>query len=307
MLGIAVITYNRLQSAKTAVERVLAHTTQPFQLVIADDGSSDGTALEFRKQGIQVISAKNMGVCWNKNRALFYLHNIAKCDPIILLEDDSWPIENGWESDWIEATSSYGHINLAGGWFSQAFVSGLGTPQDPIFSQAISGQCSAYSAEALSYVGYLDTRFVGYGVGHVEHSTRLLRAGYGGYIAGRATGSKYRFLLINSRIKVTSPETFKTQVQIDKNHELMQSIRGEPVFRAAWRTDLEMAQFRSEIDRTKSTEAAGLFDEEFYLKLYPDVALAVSKGSISSGEHHYNLHGSSELRLRRLIQHKVDT
>jgi Glycosyl transferase family 2 len=306
MLGIAVITYNRIQSAKTVVERVLQHTTLPFQLIVADDGSSDGTAEEFRRQNVKVISAANMGVCWNKNRALFYLNNVAKCDPIILLEDDSWPIEDGWEADWVEAALNYGHINLAGAWFSDSFISGSGTPQDPIISNAISGQCSAYSADALSYVGYLDTRFIGYGIGHVEHSTRLVRAGYGGYIAGRAVGSKYRFLLINSRIKVTSPETFKLQSQIDRNQEVMRIIREEPVFRAAWRTDAQLAQLRSEVDTTRGVEITGSFDEDFYLKLYPDVASAVSKGAIPSGEYHYHLHGSSELRLKPMIRHKVD-
>src|SRR5947209_7320105 len=72
-LGIGVITYNRRQIVLETVDRVLAHTNQPFAFVVADDGSEDGTADHLRDNNIVVASGSNMGIAWNKNRALFYL------------------------------------------------------------------------------------------------------------------------------------------------------------------------------------------------------------------------------------------
>ena len=300
MLGIAVVSYNRIEGVKNAIKHIEENTVQPFELVVADDGSSDQSSSILRELGYTVVSGRNMGVCWNKNRALFYLAYVKKCSSIILMEDDTWPVAQGWESDWIEAIGYYGHINLAGAWFSQGFVSGSGTPNDPFLSSLFSGQCCGYGAESLSYVGYLDTRFHGYGSGHVEHTRRFIRAGYGGLYVRNGDRLDLRFLLINSSIKVTRESTYRNEDQVARNEHLLNEIRDESVYRAPWRTDLEMTQFRSEI-RGAQSEISDLFDEAFYLQSYPDVAGAVSRGECASGELHYLQHGRHERRLARYV------
>ena len=45
----------------------------------------------------RVVTGRNMGIAWNKNRALFLLGAIAQCDVVILLEDDSFPTSDGWD------------------------------------------------------------------------------------------------------------------------------------------------------------------------------------------------------------------
>ncbi|HET6196399.1 MAG TPA: glycosyltransferase, partial [Acetobacteraceae bacterium] len=179
-VGIGVITYNRKDVLAETLARVRAHTKTPCALAVADDGSTDGTGDLVRSQSVTLVTGRNMGIAWNKNRALFLLGAVVNCDVVILLEDDSYPTEDGWEQEWIQATQAWGHVNLAGPWFSDSFLRGTGTVDDPIVSKDVTAQCSGYSRAALLYGGYFDSRFRGYGFEHIEHSRRMVRVGYGG-------------------------------------------------------------------------------------------------------------------------------
>src|SRR6185312_2852292 len=122
----------------------------------------------------------NMGIAWNKNRALFLLAQMLGCEVGLLLEDDTHPVCNGWEAEWIEAANRWGHANWAGPGMRAQFLSGSGTAADPIRSRSVTAQCASYTRNALTYGGYFDSRFKGYGHEHVEHTRRLIRVGYGG-------------------------------------------------------------------------------------------------------------------------------
>lgn len=104
-----------------------------------------------------------MGIAWNKNRALFFLHQILGCDVVILFEDDCYPNNVDWQSDWVAAAQRWGQINFAGGWFRDQVIEGSGTADHPFLSTSVSGQCTALNREALSACGYLDSRFKSYG------------------------------------------------------------------------------------------------------------------------------------------------
>jgi glycosyltransferase involved in cell wall biosynthesis len=246
-LGIGIVTYNRRALVAETVTRVLAHTIHPFTLVVADDGSQDGTAGAERARGVVVASGRNMGISWNKNRALFYLLALARCDIVILLEDDSYPDSDGWEQEWIIGASKWGHTNIAGGWFENSFVSGSGSVDDPFHSIDVSAQCSAYSREAILYAGYLDSRFKGYGFEHVEHSVRLMRHGYGGEFRTVSGIHRPVHLLIRGGIKVTHPPSYSNKEDVNRNQALCQLLLRDQSYRAPWHDDAEMAQFRAEM------------------------------------------------------------
>ena len=40
-----------------------------------------------------------------------------------------------------------------------------------------------------------------------------------------------------------------------------------------------------------------MFDEDYYLKRYPELSQAIKDGHIDSGSHHYRLHGFRERRI----------
>ena len=247
-VGIGIVTYNRRNVFAETLARVRAHTKSPCALVVADDGSADGTAELVRAEKLTLVTGRNMGIAWNKNRALFLLGAVAQCDVVILLEDDSYPTMDGWEQEWIEATHRWGHVNLAGPWLSPGFLKGSGTIDDPILSKDITAQCSGFSRAALLYGGYFDSRFRGYGQEHVEHSRRLLRVGYGGSYEDIDGEVRPIYKMLKSCIEVTNPHSFSNPADRDRNWLICRELLFEETHRMPWQDDAELLQFRGEMD-----------------------------------------------------------
>jgi hypothetical protein len=146
-----------------------------------------------------------------------------------------------------------GHVNLAGEWFSSAFRWGAGTPNDPVLSSDVSGQCEGFSRSALLFSGYLDTRFRGYGYGHVEHTQRMIRHGYGGVWQQTENGREPLYALIRSPIAVSSTESFLDKAQQARNLALFEAIMDDHSHRMPWRDDAELTRFRGEIEASGIT------------------------------------------------------
>ena len=127
-VGIGIVTFNRKDIVASTIDRVRQFTRDPDAvMVVADDGSSDGTLEMLREKQVPVITGVNMGIAWNKNRALFLLSHMLNCETVILLEDDTQPTRAGWEQEWITATRRWGHANFAADWMQEHFLSGAGT------------------------------------------------------------------------------------------------------------------------------------------------------------------------------------
>lgn len=241
-VGIGVVTYNRKARVQQTIERIRELTSHEYRLVVADDGSTDGT-LQALSDQTMVVTGENRGIAWNKNRALFFLKVHVRCDVIVLLEDDAFPTERDWLAGWVEAAQRWGHVNYAGTWFREAFMGGTGTARDPVTSHEVSGQCSAFSAEALDYVGYMDTRFGKYGFEHAEHSHRLRLAGFGG------TLDPDSYYLINGGVGVSGAEASTGNPDaIAANGEIYAAIMREDArYVGAWRDGEERARLLREM------------------------------------------------------------
>lgn len=258
-VGIGIITYNRRDLLQETIARVRKYTCRDdTDLVVADDGSTDGTVAMLRHDDVPVVTGVNMGIAWNKNRALYLLAQIRRCEVVLLLEDDTLPNRTGWERDWIEATSRMGHVNFAGDWLDKAgFVGGDGTADDPIMGRQITAQCAGYSREALDWAGYFDSRFRGYGHEHVEHSRRLVRCGYGG--TERWTGGEEEVLyaMIKCDFDLRPAASTLDAEQVACNLTTAHAIMSDHNYRAPWRNLSELRQFRAEIRSAVETRPQG--------------------------------------------------
>jgi hypothetical protein len=199
-----------------------------------------------RDQKVPVITGANMGIAWNKNRALFLLSYVLGCETVILLEDDTQPCRTGWEAEWMDATRRWGHVNYAADWMHEHFESGTGTPADPMLSLAVTAQCSAYSREALTYGGYYDPRFKGYGHEHVEHTRRLMRIGYGGIDEHVNGMERVRYFMIKGDLTVVNSKSYFNSEEEERNCQLARQLLRVHGYRAPWGSDDELRQFRSE-------------------------------------------------------------
>jgi hypothetical protein len=248
-VGIGIITYNRKATVAATIERVRALTREPnAALVVADDGSDDGTPGMLRDMRVPVVTGINMGIAWNKNRALFVLSQLLGCETVILLEDDAQPVAAGWESHWMTAARRWGHVNYAGGWLREHFLSGSGTAEDPFRATMVTAQCAGFSRGALTYAGYFDPRFGGYGHEHVEHTRRMIRLGYGGGVEQRNGQEQVIFHLITGSIAMVESTSHGDAAAADKNLSLAHQLMSFQGYRAPWGDDREARQFRSEAE-----------------------------------------------------------
>ncbi len=88
-VSVIIPTHNRLQSLKIAISSVLEQTYPVLELIIIDDGSSDGTAAWLQQQSAPVccIRQDNFGVSHARNRGI----EEARGQWIALLDsDDHW-------------------------------------------------------------------------------------------------------------------------------------------------------------------------------------------------------------------------
>ncbi len=257
-VGIGVISYNRRDLLRETIGLIRAHTLHRHaSLVVADDGSTDGTLEMLQSIRAPYVTGPNGGVVRNKNRVLFLLAEIARCDVVILLEDDTQPTRTGWDTVWIAGAMRYGHVNMALDHLSEHFLYGTGSAADPIGSKAISAQCVAFSWEALRYAGYFDSRFKGFGHGHVEHSIRMVRCGYGGAEEMVDGARKMIFKLVRSDLVARAAPSYGSDIERERNLILTHQVVNEEVYRAPWRSDAEMRQFRSEMQAAQARQPEG--------------------------------------------------
>lgn len=244
-IGIVVCSFNRKNILANTLEKIIKNTSVRFDLVVSDDGSSDGTAAMLDDMKIEYITGENRGIAWNKNRALFYLKNKKNVDIIILIEDDTFPLEFGWEEDWISATKRWGHINLAASHWPSNFSYGKGTADDPYRSGHVSAQCAGFTKEAVELVGYFDSRFRGYGMEHVEHSNRMVKAGFGGKYRTDST-DRILYYLIKSNLTVDLIDENIDKQRNNPNVGLFFQLQRECLYRSPWRNNEERIIFLSE-------------------------------------------------------------
>jgi glycosyltransferase involved in cell wall biosynthesis len=243
-IGIAVITFNRLKRLQQSIEAIKQFNGPNIELVVADDGSQDETVTWCRDNVIPCITAANSGVVANKNRALYYLHELKQCDVSILLEDDCYPVQDNWHQQWALSALVWGHINFAHQRIlgqTDKLLSGSGSISDPYLSQLVTGQCTATSRSALEKVGYLNPSFKGYGCGHVEWTERFLAFGYHPHTR---LSEAPLFACINAGIFSLDAPTFKDSVDLERNRAIKRELTKRiKTYQPPWQSEAERLTF----------------------------------------------------------------
>lgn len=196
-VGIGITTYNRKNNLRATLKGIF-ETSKPDIVVVSDDGSTDGTH-ELRDEFPNVIWLfnENGGIARNKNRLLFRLFAIERCDVVFLMEDDVVPVEKNWLIRWTATTNAYNHVNMRFPWMSEP-ICGLGASPSPWVSRDLTCQIMGLTSKAWRRCGYMDPRFTGYGYEHIEYSRRLARENMGGWYL--AEEDEFQFICLSDEM-----------------------------------------------------------------------------------------------------------
>jgi len=241
--AIVLITYNRLPILKETLKRVHELTEGGYDLFVADDGSSDGSAEYCRSHNIKVVTGRNRGIAANKNRGLFAAMNYSAADVILLLEDDCQPDIWGWNQTWVAMTLRWQHVCFGPGttWPAEYTHAGTGSVEDPYRTKFLTAQMIGVTRTAVNQVGYLSPYFKRYGHEHVEWTYRFAKHGY---------FPMDDFVCCNFGLALVDAGTFYTKKDVDTNGRIMKrlvSSHHKKRFQPPWKNVFHRRRFLTEI------------------------------------------------------------
>ncbi len=195
-VSIVILGFNQLALTKKCIESITAYTRQSFELILVDNGSSDGTGEYFNSiPGAKVIiNEKNLGVAKGWNQGL----KVAQGDYLMVLNNDTIVVP-GWLENMVRLSECSSQIGIIGPRSNN--ISGPQVIPDTKLNteleiqdfgskwqkendlkamefERITGFCMLIPKLAFDRIGFFDER---YGKGNFEDDDYCLRAKYMGY------------------------------------------------------------------------------------------------------------------------------
>jgi GT2 family glycosyltransferase/2-polyprenyl-3-methyl-5-hydroxy-6-metoxy-1,4-benzoquinol methylase len=122
-VSIVMLTWNRLDVTRPAIESLRAQTTQPYELIVVDNGSTDETPAyldTLEREGVRVIrNAENRGVAAGWNQGL----RVATGDCLMVLNNDVL-VAGDWLQRMVRAAYTIPRVGMVG-----CRASSIGGPQ----------------------------------------------------------------------------------------------------------------------------------------------------------------------------------
>ena len=238
LTSIIILTFNQLKHTKLCLQSIEKCTPQPHELILVDNGSTDGTLGYLRKyandrNNVRVISNKeNLGFAAGNNQGLA----VANGNYVLMLNNDT-VVTEGWLGRMLSVFERYPEVGIVG-----PVSNNISGPQQvkeasyrslddmPSFAkkwsaehdgqsmefQRVVGFCLLAKREVIDRIGGLDEKF---GSGNFEDDDFCLRAAAVGYKARIAQ---------NAFIHHTGSQTFKGaginyQQSLERNWEIFKS------------------------------------------------------------------------------------
>ena len=206
--SIMMVTYNRLELTKQTLEDLFKTTDYPFNLIIVDNGSNDGTVdyltdtllnnkSEHLKEYNIIQNKENLGIATGRNLALYKAIHQYNAQWLVTIDNDVL-VPNGWLSEAIEILQSCPQfaaigVNMEGVQYPMVTKGGKSfqeKPQGNLGTAAMIFRRSLH--EMLGYFNYSDynkfygledsdfgmrIRVVGFKLGYIKENGKHLGEG----------------------------------------------------------------------------------------------------------------------------------
>lgn len=196
LTSIIILTYNQLKYTKITLDSIRKHTKVPYEIIVVDNASSDGTVefLKTQKHIRAVFNKENLGFPAGCNQGM----EIANGDYVLLLNNDV-VVLNSWLEGLIECAESDRKIGIVGpmsNWISgnqlERNVTYKTVSQVHEFAAdyrrrnrkqwidvpRIAGFCMLIKKEVIDEIGGLDAA---YGIGNCEDDDFCVRSNLAGF------------------------------------------------------------------------------------------------------------------------------
>jgi GT2 family glycosyltransferase len=201
LTSIIILTLNNLAKTKKCLESIRTYTPEEYELIIVDNGSTDGT-IPFLKQFPEIkliCNTENKGFAGGCNQAL----KIAKGEQFLLLNNDTI-VSHKWLFNMLQALHSNSQVGLVGPLSNMtlhqqlykmeytndeeyhrfALHQNIHNPGRWKSVPVLSGFCLLFKREVLGEIGLLDEQ---YNIGNfedIDYCYRALKAGFKALVAG---------------------------------------------------------------------------------------------------------------------------
>ncbi len=165
-ISVVVCSFNGSRTIRECCEGLLKLEYPDFEVIVVDDGSSDGTGAIAAEYGFRVISTENRGLSSARNTGLA----AATGEIVAYLDDDAYP-DPHWLSYLAATFSTSDHVGvggpnvppLRGGLVAECVANAPGSPSHVLLTdeeaEHLPGCNMAFRKSALEAIGGFDPRF----------------------------------------------------------------------------------------------------------------------------------------------------
>lgn len=196
LVSIIVLEFNTLEVLKPCIASILANTVHPYELIVVDNASADGSyEWEMKHEGIHTVVKNKYNYGWTKGNNVGM--KVAHGDYFLLLNSDTEVLNKGWLRDMVTCAKAPkvgtvgakllyldGTIQHIGGGIKN------GNPYHPydhlpenILQGRVNrevpyctGACLLIKRSTVDVVGYLNEQFQ-FGYGDVDYGLSVIMAG----------------------------------------------------------------------------------------------------------------------------------
>ncbi|MCT7984866.1 glycosyltransferase [Laspinema sp. A4] len=305
LVSLVILAYNQLDYTRQCLESIQSYTKTPYEIVLVDNGSSDGTDDYFvsvRRQWQQsqgqdaenvksfcrsvkvILNSENLGYAVGNNQGMA----LAEGEYIVLLNNDTI-VTPGWLECLVNAAQQDPKLGLIGP--VSNYVSGLqyidsvdyetdsgnGLEEfatrwnrenagEVLYSWRIVGFCLLINRRVIDTIGGLDTR---YGIGNFEDDDFCIRSALAGFKSAIARGCFIHHF---------GSQTFKKK-SASYRRELL--VKNWEIFKEKWEIPREIA-YEDFYDLTEVLQQPFTGEKHFCSLMGGGRAIARNQGAIST-------------------------